>query len=135
MSVNISNEGGLVQQSISSMARIVSEAESASDSEIAGAEASSSRDASRLDLLEERINSLDKKAVDIKALLDLSEKRQQGAISFVMWIASVIVIGFFLASIPFFFDYYRDSASRYENFTRRIDNLDLRLNNLENKEK
>ncbi|NTU66809.1 MAG: hypothetical protein HGB08_02680 [Candidatus Moranbacteria bacterium] len=80
-----------------------------------------------------RLDALEIKALDIEKSLRRSEKNQDKAINFIMGIAGIIIVAFFLALIPLLFDYYRDNAERYEKFTKRIDNLDMRLKNIENK--
>ena len=48
-----------------------------------------------------------------------------------MWVAGIIIVAFFLASIPLLFDYYKNNSERYENYTKRIDKLEFRVDNLE----
>lgn len=86
-----------------------------------------------IDLLKKEIGNLKINAKNISDSIALSEKNQQKTLNFMMWFAGAIVVGFFLASIPLFFDYYKDSAGKYENYTRRIDKLDARVETLENK--
>lgn len=87
----------------------------------------------RINVLEERAKELEYKAKNIGESLERSERNQDKAINFIMGIAGIIVVAFFLALIPFLFDYYKDNAERYEKFTRKIDNLDMRIELLETK--
>ena len=87
----------------------------------------------RLDVLEQTTKRLEKRAEDVEQSLVKSERQQDRTANFVMGISGLVIVGFFLAIIPLLFDYYRDNAIRYENFTRRIDNLDCRVNILEHK--
>jgi hypothetical protein len=93
--------------------------------------ASAAFDLKRMDVLEEKTEILNKKAKEIEKNLNRSDKRQNEALSFMMWVAGIIVVAFFLALIPLLFDYYKSNAERYEKFTRRIDQLKYRLDNLE----
>lgn len=103
-------------------------------SESSSSEATSETDTSRrIDVLEKKTEKLESKADEIGKSLEKSEKKQDKAINFIMTIAGAIVVAFFLALIPLLFDYYKDNAERYENFTKRIDNLDMRVKTLENK--
>ncbi len=103
----------------------------ASKSNFSLASGGSAKTADRIYVLEEKTKNLEDKARDIRKSLILSEKSQNKAMNFMMTVATVIIIGFFFAAIPFFFDYYRDSARQYEKYTKRIDELSLRVKILE----
>jgi hypothetical protein len=96
-------------------------------------ESSTTDTTKRIDVLEQKTEKLEDKASQIEKSLLRSEKNQDKAINFIMGIAGVIIVAFFLAIIPLLFDYYKNNAERYENYTRRIDKLDMRLEILENK--
>ncbi|MFA6160330.1 MAG: hypothetical protein WC678_04585 [Parcubacteria group bacterium] len=90
-------------------------------------------DVKRVIVLEQKTKDLEDKAKEIEKSLIKSERNQDKALNFMMGIAGVIVVAFFLALIPLLFDYYKDNAERYENYTKRIDRLDIRMDILENK--
>ena len=96
-------------------------------------ESSTTDTTKRIDALEQKTEKLKEKASQIEKSLLRSEKNQDKAINFIMGIAGVIIVAFFLAIIPLLFDYYKNNAERYEKFTKRIDNLDIRVKILENK--
>ena len=86
-----------------------------------------------INTLQERINNLERQAKEISSSISMAEKRQDKAVSFMMWVAGIIVVAFFLSLIPLLFDYYKDNSDRYEKFTKRIDNLNTRVDILEKK--
>jgi len=86
-----------------------------------------------IDAIRNELDNLKRISGDVKSNFDALEKRQDKAMNFMMGVATVIIIGFFLASMPLFFDYYQEKSSQYENFTKRIDGLDSRMKGLENK--
>lgn len=75
-------------------------------------ESSTTDTTKRIDALEQKTEKLEGKASQIEKSLLRSEKNQDKAIDFIMGIASVIVIAFFLAIIPLLFDYYRDNCKK-----------------------
>jgi len=45
------------------------------------------------------------------------------ATTFTMWVAGAIIVAFFLAGLPIFFDYFRYSENQYEKFINKTEEI------------
>jgi len=68
---------------------------------------------------------------DFGRRLENLEKRIKETTTFLLFVASAVIITFFFASIPILYDYYRDNYGRYEKYLKDVDELKIRLEMLE----
>lgn len=68
---------------------------------------------------------------DLGRRLEMLEKRIKETTTFLMFVASAVIIAFSLAIIPLCFDYYKDNYERYEKYFKGIDELKIRIEILE----
>ncbi len=68
---------------------------------------------------------------DLGRRLEMLEKRIKETTTFLMFVASAVIIAFSLAIIPLCFDYYKDNYERYEKYSKDIDKLKIKIEMLE----
>ena len=95
--------------------------------------------AEKLNVLEKKVEELktktDKavgKVRDVEDSINKSEKRINQTTSFLIFVASAVIITFFFASIPILYDYYRDNNGRYERYLKDVNELKVRMEILGN---
>lgn len=56
---------------------------------------------------------------------DIKETKEsiKTATTFMVWVAGAIVVAFFIASIPIFFDYFKNNEERYEKFINKAEEI------------
>jgi len=59
---------------------------------------------------------------DIKEDIEVTKESTKQATTFMMTVAGVIIIAFFLAAIPIFLDYLKNNEDRYEKVTDKLEN-------------
>ncbi|PJA86576.1 MAG: hypothetical protein CO141_04050 [Candidatus Moranbacteria bacterium CG_4_9_14_3_um_filter_42_9] len=79
-----------------------------------------------INVLGQRILDLEYRAKDISKSLEVSEKRQDKNMTFIMILTTAIVVAFFLALIPIIFDVYSNNYNR-------LNSLELKLNQIKSK--
>ncbi len=68
---------------------------------------------------------------DLGRRLEMLEKRIKETTTFLIFLASAVIIAFVLAIIPLCFDYYKNNYERYEKYFKGIDELKIRMEILE----
>ena len=71
--------------------------------------------------IEEELLSSAQKAVEIKEEVDKSEKRIEKTSNFMMTIAGVIIIAFFLSAVPIYLDYLKNNYERYVSLSNNLE--------------
>lgn len=66
--------------------------------------------------LSERTREIDTSLINAKKDLEDLKKNTESKINYVLYIAIGIIVVFVLASLPIFFDYFKNNEERYEKF-------------------
>lgn len=84
----------------------------------------------KINSLEQRVENIDKKAGEIKNSIKQSEQKQDKALNFMMFVAGVIIIAFFLSALPIFFDYYRNNYLQEKEHLEESSNMNEAMINI-----
>jgi len=85
------------------------------------------------DALEQKIEDIEKRTSEVERIVNESERRTKNVSNFMTVVTYAVLVAFTFAFATFCIDYFKNNYERYENFTKRIDDLNMRLRILENK--